>query len=190
MFNTKTQLGTFTNAYGIAELGERGERNRSMFGTLEPDVYFYGEAIEKIGPDKYRITQRRLHDLRAADAAVGDRQRHAPRSTSHDYAHAQQRRDPREGRAGVLPADAVLPDPGRRSRDRVPDADLRRSSLARDQSISNAFFWAINRSQDATFFHDWLFSRGTGIGAEYRYMLGAAVAGQLPVLLRSTRTRR
>ena len=30
---------------------------RSMFGTLEPDIYFYGETIEKIGDDKYRITK-------------------------------------------------------------------------------------------------------------------------------------
>ena len=36
------------------------------------------------------------------------------------------------------------------------------SSLAMGSSISNAFFWAINRSQDATFFHDWMFSRGNG----------------------------
>ena len=57
VFNTKTKLGTFNNASGIAQLGERGKRNRSMFGTLEPDVYFYGETIEKIGPDKYRITK-------------------------------------------------------------------------------------------------------------------------------------
>jgi LPS-assembly protein len=26
-----------------------------MFGGLEPDVYFYGERIEKIGEDRYRI---------------------------------------------------------------------------------------------------------------------------------------
>ena len=74
----------------------------------------------------------------------------------------QQRRRRGEGRAGVLPADALLPDPGRRPRHRVPDADLRRVARYAGQSISNAFFWAINRSQDATFFHDWLFSRGNG----------------------------
>ena len=51
VFNTKTRIGTFNVASGIAQLGERGERNRSMFGTLEPDVYFYGATIEKIGPD-------------------------------------------------------------------------------------------------------------------------------------------
>ena len=57
VFNTKTKLGTFKVASGIAQLGERGERNRSMFGTLEPDVYFQGQTIEKIGVDKYRITK-------------------------------------------------------------------------------------------------------------------------------------
>ena len=57
VFNTRTKRGTFTNASGIASLGERGERDRSMFGTLEPDVYFYGEVIEKIDIDKYRITR-------------------------------------------------------------------------------------------------------------------------------------
>jgi hypothetical protein len=53
VFNTKTQLGTFENAMGIAALGERGQRNLSMFGGLEPDVYFYGQTLEKIGKDKY-----------------------------------------------------------------------------------------------------------------------------------------
>ena len=55
VFNTKTRLGRFEQAFGIAQLGERGLRNQSMFGTFEPDVYFAGTTIEKIGPDKYRI---------------------------------------------------------------------------------------------------------------------------------------
>ena len=29
------------------------------------------------------------------------------------------------------------------------------SSTYKGHTISNAFFWAINRSQDATFLHDW-----------------------------------
>ena len=56
VFNTKTKMGTFTTASGIASLGEeRGNQNRSMFGGMEPDVYFYGNQIEKVGTDKYRI---------------------------------------------------------------------------------------------------------------------------------------
>jgi lipopolysaccharide assembly outer membrane protein LptD (OstA) len=55
VFNTRTKLGTFTTASGIASLGDRGEQDRSMFGTMEPDVYFYGERIDKIDVDKYKI---------------------------------------------------------------------------------------------------------------------------------------
>ena len=51
------------------------------------------------------------------------------------------------------------------------------SSLATGATISNAFFWAINRSMDATLFHDWMFSRGNGLGAEYRYLLGPQAQG-------------
>jgi LPS-assembly protein len=50
-------------------------------------------------------------------------------------------------------------------------------------SISNAFFWAINRSHDATFFHDWMFSRGQGYGSEYRYMLGPQAQGNFSYYL-------
>ena len=28
-----------------------------MFGALEPDVYFYGEILEKTGEDRYKITK-------------------------------------------------------------------------------------------------------------------------------------
>ena len=30
--------------------------DRSLFGTQEPDAYFWGETIEKLGPKTYRIT--------------------------------------------------------------------------------------------------------------------------------------
>jgi LPS-assembly protein len=46
------------------------------------------------------------------------------------------------------------------------------ASTLRGQSLSNAFFWAINRSQDATFFHDWFTRTGMGEGSEYRYIAG------------------
>ena len=31
--------------------------DRSLFGAQEPDVYFYGETIEKLGPRTYKITK-------------------------------------------------------------------------------------------------------------------------------------
>jgi LPS-assembly protein len=53
------------------------------------------------------------------------------------------------------------------------------TSSLRGQAISNAFFWAIGRSQDATFFHDWFTRAGQGAGAEYRYVAAAQSAGNI-----------
>jgi LPS-assembly protein len=55
-FNTKTKTGTFYIATGIANLEARGVEH-SFFGEQEPDAYFYGETIEKLGPKTYRITR-------------------------------------------------------------------------------------------------------------------------------------
>jgi LPS-assembly protein len=52
-------------------------------------------------------------------------------------------------------------------------------STLRGQTIHNAFFWAINRSQDATFLLDWFSKTGTGTGAEYRYNRGGGSDGQI-----------
>ena len=50
-------------------------------------------------------------------------------------------------------------------------------STYRGTSISNAFFWAISRNQDATFMHDWFTARGQGGGGEYRYILSPQSQG-------------
>jgi LPS-assembly protein len=169
VFNTHTKLGTFHNASGIASLGARGEKDRSMFGTLEPDVYFYGEVIEKIDVDKYKITKG------AFTTCVQPTPRWEIASGSsivnlHDYALLNN--------AIIRVKDVpvfYLPimyypiqDDDRATGFLMPTYGR---STYRGQSISNAFFWAINRSQDATFFHDWFTSRGQGMGSEYRYLM-------------------
>lgn len=177
VFNTKTRMGKFSNAFGIASLGERGEQNRSMFGMLEPDVYFYGSEIEKIGPDKYRLTRG------AFTTCVQPTPRWEIVSSSatvnlDDYVIL---------RNAVIHVKDVpvfylpilyypIQEDGRSTGILMPQYG---SSLAMGNSISNAFFWAINRSHDATFFHDWMFSRGNGLGAEYRYLLGPQAQGNL-----------
>ena len=57
-YNTETRTGVFHNATGTAVLKDKTEKpkERSMFGTSEPDVYFYGKTLEKIGREKYKIT--------------------------------------------------------------------------------------------------------------------------------------
>ncbi|NIV52049.1 MAG: hypothetical protein GWN53_09275, partial [Gammaproteobacteria bacterium] len=47
---------TFYNATGSITLQEE-EIERSMFGTQEADMLFYGETVEKLGPRTYRLTK-------------------------------------------------------------------------------------------------------------------------------------
>jgi LPS-assembly protein len=58
----------------------------------------------------------------------------------------------------------------------------------RGQAISNAFFWAIDRSQDATFMHDWFSTTGQGFGGEYRYALDSGSASVEAYLLSDNET--
>ncbi|HEX8027371.1 MAG TPA: putative LPS assembly protein LptD [Vicinamibacterales bacterium] len=176
-FNTKTKMGSFKNASGIAQLGERGQRNQSMFGTLEPDVYFRGETIDKIGVDKYRIHRGAFTtcvqptprwEIVSGNATVN----------LDDYVVL---------RNAVVQVKDVpvfylpllyypIQEDDRATGILLP---MYGTSLAAGSTISNAFFWAINRSMDATLMHDWMFSRGNGLGAEYRYMMGPAASGDI-----------
>jgi LPS-assembly protein len=179
VFNTKTSRGTFYTASGIASLGDRATEHRSMFGTLEPDVYFGGEQIEKVGDDRYRITKGwfttcvqptprweivsttttiDLEDYAILRNAIV-RVKNVPVFYLPVLYYPIQSDDRSTG--------FLLPTYGR--------------STYRGQSISNAFFWAAGRSHDVTLFHDWLFSRGQGMGSEYRYLLGPGSEGKVRV---------
>jgi LPS-assembly protein len=175
VFNTKTSRGTFNNAHGIAQLGERGERNRSMFGTLEPDVYFRGETIEKVGSDKYRITRGSFTTCVQPTPRWEIISGTATLRLDHYVMLRNAVVEVKDVPVFYLP---ILYYPIQED-DRATGflLPMYGSSLATGSSISNAFFWAINRSQDATFFHDWMMSRGNGLGAEYRYLFGPQAQG-------------
>ena len=53
------------------------------------------------------------------------------------------------------------------------------TSTIKGHTLSNAFFWAINRSQDATFLYDWFSKTGQGLGGEYRYVAAPGSDGQI-----------
>ena len=55
------------------------------------------------------------------------------------------------------------------------------ASSVKGQSLSNAFFWAISRSQDATFVHDWFSKAGQQMGGEYRYVVNGGSQGNARV---------
>jgi LPS-assembly protein len=177
VFNTKTGLGSFYTASGTASLGDRGLQDRSMFGTLEPDIMFYGELIEKVGEDKYRITNGSfttcVQPTPRWDVVTG-----SATIKLEDYAMLRN--------AVIRVKDVplfylpVMYYPIQ-SDDRATGFLLPTygNSTVRGSSLSNAFFWAINRSQDLTLMHDWFTNTGQGVGAEYRYMLAPGAEGYL-----------
>lgn len=175
VFNTKTSLGRFNNAMGIAQLGERGTRNLSMFGGLEPDVYFYGQQIEKIGTDKYKITKGWFTTCVQPTPRWEIISGSATLRLDHYVLMRNAVVEVKDVPVFYLPLLYYpIQEDDRATGILMP---MYGSSLATGSSVSNAFFWAINRSHDATFFHDWMFSRGNGLGAEYRYLLGPQAQG-------------
>jgi LPS-assembly protein len=178
-FDTKTRTGTFYQASGSVSLGDRVER--SMFGTQEPDAYFYGERLEKIGEKKYRIVKGGF------TTCVQPTPRWEMTSTSvvlnlDDYALL---RNPLLKVKGVPVLYLPLLYYPMQEDDRATGflIPVYGASTLQGQKISNAFFWAIGRSHDATFFHDWFSKTGQGGGTEYRYILSPQSSGNMRTYL-------
>ena len=173
-FDTETRTGTFYQAAGTATLSD-DEIERSMFGTQEPDVYFYGQEIEKLGPKKYRLKKG------AFTTCIQPTPRWEIVATSvtlnlDDYALL---------RNAVLRVKGVplfympvfyypMEEDDRSTGFLIPAYGM---SSFRGQTVSNAFFWAVNRSQDVTFLHDWFSKTGQGVGTQYRYVSGPGSEG-------------
>ena len=148
-----------------------------MFGTQEPDVYFYGETLEKIGERKYRITQRRLHHVRAAEAAVGDHLRHGG-AQHRPLRHAAELADAGEGRAGPLPADHLLPDQQGGPGDGLPAARCTRpSTLTRAARSATRSSGPSAAARTRRSYYDWFSKTGQGFGSEYRYVRSRSSSG-------------
>jgi len=176
-FDTATGVGTFYDASGIMSLGAQAGMNTAAFGGQDPDVYFYGAKLDKLGPRKYRVTRGGF------TTCVQPTPRWEVTSDSvvlnlDDYAIA--RNTLLKVKGVPLMYLPVIYYPIQKSQ-RATGFLLPTygTSTLRGQSISNAFFWAISRSQDATLFHDWFTRTGTGMGSEYRYVAGAQSAGNV-----------
>ena len=172
--NARTKLGTFYAANGIARIGE-APAEKSQFGTLESDVIFQGERIEKVGPKTYKLhhgsfttcaqpTPRWEMTMGDATLTIDEhavmrhvvlRVKDVPLFYLPAFYYPMEKDDRSTG--------FLLPTYG--------------ASNLRGSSLSNAFFWAISRSQDATFFHDWTSKFGQGFGSEYRYVQSAGSRG-------------
>ena len=167
-FDVEEGTGTFFQASGIMSLGATADR--AQFGNQEPDIYFYGDTIEKLKNRSYRLTRG------AFTTCVQPTPRWEITSASivihlNDYAIARNMLLRVKGVPLMYLPILYYPIKGdeRATGFLLPTYG---SSTLRGQALSNAFFWAIGRSQDATFFHDWFTRTGQGAGAEYRYVAG------------------
>jgi LPS-assembly protein len=175
-FNTRTKTGTFYVASGIANIEDRGFE-RSLFGSQEPDAYFWGETIEKIGPKTYRITRGGFTTcvqptprwemvagtvtLTLEKRAVMTNMVLKVKDVPVFFLPAMYYPINKEDRATGF----LIPIYGQ--------------SDIKGQTLSNRFFWAINRSQDATLYHSYYSKTGQSFGAEYRYVQSGASSGNV-----------
>jgi len=172
-FNVAKGTGTFYQASGLLSLGN--EVDRAQFGGQDPDVYFYGDMVEKLENRRYRLTRGGF------TTCVQPTPRWEVTSGSvlivlENYAIA--RNTLLRVKGVPLMYLPVLYYPIKND-DRATGFLLPTygASTLRGQSLSNAFFWAIGDSQDATFFHDWFTNTGQGLGAEYRYVASQSSYG-------------
>ncbi len=172
-FDTARRTGVFHNAAGSAAITENV--NRGMLGNQEPEVLFNGETIEKIGDRKYRITNG------AFTSCVQPTPRWEITSGTavlniEDYALLRNSVLRVKGVPMLYVPFLYYP---LKKEDRATGflMPMYGSSTYQGFRLSNAFFWALGRSHDATFTHDWFTKTGNGYGAEYRYVLGPASLG-------------
>ena len=176
-FDTKSRTGVFYTAHGMASLGDRVDR--SMFGTQEADALFRGREIHKLGPKKYRIV----------DGAFSTCVQPTPRwevvsgnatLNLDDYALLKNSVFRVKGVPVMYLPLFYYPiqDDDRATGFLIPTYG---ASSVKGQSLSNAFFWAISRSQDATFVHDWFSKAGQQMGGEYRYVVNGGSQGNARV---------
>jgi LPS-assembly protein len=175
-FNTRTKTGTFYNASGVANIENRGI-DRSLFGSQEPDAYFWGETLEKLGPKTYKITHGGFTTCTqptprwefVAGSVTLVLEKHAVMTNS-----VLKVKD-----VPVFYLPAIYYPINKEDRATGFLIPIYGSSTIKGQTLKNAFFWAINRSHDATFFHDFFSKTGQGFGGEYRYVQSSTSSGNL-----------
>ena len=172
--DTDTRLGVFHNAYGLASIQPQ-QQMAPVGGFVAPqltgqdtDVIFFGETVEKIGPKKYKIRNGGFTtcvqpsprwNLNAGEVVLNIDSYTLLKNAVFNvkdvplfYVPILYYPTKEEGRATGF----LLPTYG--------------STSLRGQQLSNAFFWAINRSHDATIKHDWYSKGDQGWNSEYRYV--------------------
>jgi LPS-assembly protein len=172
-FNTRTRTGTFYAAAGTATM--KGATPSDTAGEQEPYAFFWGDELHKLGPTKYRIVRGGF------TACLQPTPRWEISSGSFevnidDYVLLRNALFRVKGVPLLyLPAFYYPMEEDNRSTGFLMPR-YGTGTLA-GQTLTNAFFWAIGRSHDATFSHDWFTKTGYAVTGTYRYNLGSASSG-------------
>ena len=173
-FDTRSRTGTFFNAFGSASVSDKVDK--SFFGGQEPDAFFYGETIEKIGVDRYRIHKGAfttcVQPTPRWEVAAGTVTLTIDKRAVLKNAVLKVKDVP------LFYVPAMYYPINKEDRSTGFLLPVYGTSTIRGTSFSNAFFWAINRSQDLTVMHDWFTRTGQGYGGEYRYVASAGSNGE------------
>ena len=148
-----------------------------MFGAEEADIYFYGEKISKVAQEKYRITHGGFTTCvqptprwQLTSGTVTLNLKHYAILTNSLF---------RVKSVPVLYFPIFYYPINKENRATGFLMPLYGTSTIKGHTLSNAFFWAINRSQDATILYDWFSKTGQGLGGEYRYVAAPGSDGQI-----------
>jgi len=167
-FNIRTKLGTFYHATGSSQIEDnpRRPKPKNEFGTQEASVLFYGEKIEKIGYRKYRLSNGGFTTCIQANPRWTLTSGTVIINVNH-YATLQNALFKVKG-VPVFYLPVIFYPINKEDRATGILLPAYGTSTIRGNTINTAFYWAINRSQDSTFYYDWFSKTGSGYGADYR----------------------
>ncbi len=175
IMNRITKLGTFYDASGYTQIATKpGEQ--ALFGGMEPDMYFWGAELVKVADRTYRLVDGGFTscvqatprwDMGGSTGSV-TLEKHVMlknavlrvKDVPMFYLPVMYYPINKENRATGF----LMPKYG--------------SSTAAGFTLSNAFFWAIDRSQDATIYHSWFKKGGQSLGGRYEYAESPGSNGQ------------
>jgi lipopolysaccharide assembly outer membrane protein LptD (OstA) len=184
--NRRTRLGTFYEARGSSVISQ-DRIDKTLFGGAEPDVRFSAKSIEKTGPTTYKLidgsftscaqpTPRWNMAASSMTIEVDDhvtlssmvfRVKDVPVFYLPKFYYPINKEDRSTG--------MLMPSIG--------------TSTFGGFTISNAFFWAISRSQDLTLHHDLFKKTGQGLGAHYRFVTAPGSSGSAAITMIDERER-
>jgi LPS-assembly protein len=182
----RTKLGTFFTASGTARLTEQNIE-KSLFGTMEPEVTFAAAKIEKTGPNTYRLTEGWFTTCMQTPPRweiVGSQG-----TITLDERVLLKNAVFRVKGIPLLYVPVIYYPLGEDDRSTGFLLPTYSRSNITGQGISTAFFWAIDRSQDATFFYDWLSKSGQNVKAEYEFVSAPGSFGNAQFLVRNEKTQ-